>query len=43
MPKRLPIRPAKIIGNVFVFIVLAYICSVYYLYVYVLWGPKIKE
>lgn len=43
MPKRLPIRPAKIIGNVFVTIALAVMVFVYYTYVALLWGPKIES
>ena len=41
MPRRLPVRPAKIIGNIFVCIVLSYICTVYYFYVFKLWGPRL--
>lgn len=43
MPRRLPLRPAKIIGNVFVFIVLSYISTVYYFYIFYLWGPRVKS
>lgn len=43
MPRRLPIRPAKIIGNIFVAIVLTYIATVYYYYVIQLWGPKLSS
>ena len=42
MPRRLPLRPAKIIGNLFVLLVLAYICVVYYFYVVILWGPMLE-
>lgn len=41
MPRRLPVRPAKIIGNLFVLFVLIVICTVYYTYVGVIFGPKI--
>ena len=40
MPRRLPVRPAKLIGNLFVLFVLLVIGFVYYTYVVVLWGPK---
>lgn len=43
MPRHLPIRPAKIIGNLFVLIVLSYIASVYYIYVFILWGPQAES
>jgi hypothetical protein len=43
MPRRLPIRPAKIIGNIFVTIILAYISTLYYYYVFHLWGPRIES
>ena len=42
MPRRLPVRPAKILGNFFVLLVLAIIAFVYYAYVIVLWGPRMK-
>ena len=41
MPRRLPVRPAKIIGNLFVLFVLIVMCIIYYSYVGVVWGPKI--
>ena len=41
MPRRLPVRPAKIIGNLFVLFVLFVICMIYYTYVVVIWGPRI--
>lgn len=41
MPRRLPVRPAKIIGNLFVLFVLIVICLVYYTYVGVVFGPKL--
>jgi hypothetical protein len=41
MPRRLPVRPAKIIGNLFVLFVLMVISFIYYVYVIVVWGPKI--
>jgi palmitoyltransferase ZDHHC2/15/20 len=41
MPRRLPVRPAKIIGNLFVLFVLIVISTIYYTYVGVVFGPKI--
>ena len=41
MPRRLPVRPAKIIGNLFVIFVLTVIGTIYYTYVFLIWGPKI--
>ena len=41
MPRRLPVRPAKIIGNLFVLFVLAVIALIYYTYVVVVWSPRI--
>jgi ammonia channel protein AmtB len=40
MPRRLPVRPAKLIGNLFVLFVLLVITFVYYTYVIVVWGPR---
>lgn len=40
MPRRLPVRPAKLIGNLFVLFVLMIISLLYYVYVIVLWGPR---
>jgi len=40
MPRRLPVRPAKIIGNLFVLFVLLVIGLIYYTYVFVIWGPR---
>jgi len=39
MPRRLPVRPAKIIGNLFVLFVLIVMFTVYYTYVGVVFGP----
>ena len=41
MPRRLPVRPAKLIGNLFVLFVLMVISFIYYVYVVVVWAPKI--
>jgi biopolymer transport protein ExbD len=40
MPRRLPVRPAKVIGNLFVLFVLLIIFMIYYTYVVVIWGPR---
>jgi hypothetical protein len=40
MPRRLPVRPAKILGNFFVLFILFIIFFVYYAFVIVVWGPK---
>lgn len=40
MPRRLPVRPAKIIGNLFVLFVMFVIGTIYYTYVFVIWGPR---
>lgn len=41
MPRRLPVRPAKIIGNLFVLFVLIVIGTIYYTYVGVVFGPQL--
>lgn len=41
MPRRLPVRPAKIIGNLFVLFVLTVIGTIYYTYVFMIWGPRL--
>ena len=41
MPRRLPIRPAKIIGNLFVLVVMLVISTIYYTYVGIVFGPKL--
>ena len=40
MPRRLPVRPAKIVGNLFVLFVTGIISFVYYTYVFIVWGPR---
>ena len=40
MPRRLPVRPAKLIGNLFVLAALTLIFTIYYVYVGVLMGPR---
>jgi hypothetical protein len=41
MPRRLPVRPAKIIGNLFVLFVMTVIGTIYYTYVFEVWGPRL--
>ena len=40
MPRRLPVRPAKVFGNLFVLLVLSVIALIYYTFVFVVWGPR---
>ena len=40
MPRRLPVRPAKIIGNLFVLFVMTVIAFQYYTFVFLVWGPR---
>ena len=40
MPRRLPVRPAKVFGNFFVLLVLSVIGLIYYTFVFVVWGPR---
>lgn len=40
MPRRLPLRPAKVAGNLFVMVLMIFIGTVYYTYTIVVWGPK---
>lgn len=42
MPRRLPVRPAKILGNFFVLFILTVIFFIYYAFVFVVWGPKMN-
>jgi hypothetical protein len=39
MPRRLPVRPAKIIGNMFVLLVVVVMGLIYYANVFLIWGP----
>ena len=43
MPRRLPVRPAKVFGNLFVLIVLSLMALIYYTYVIIIWGPKAES
>ena len=40
MPRRLPVRPAKVFGNLFVLLVLSVTALIYYTFVFVVWGPR---
>jgi hypothetical protein len=40
MPRRLPVRPAKLIGNLFVLAALTLIFTIYYVYVGIVMGPR---
>ena len=42
MPRRLPVRPAKVLGNCFVLVVMIIIIVIYYTYMFVVWGPRAK-
>ena len=42
MPRRLPVRPAKVFGNFFVLIVLCVISLIYYVHTFVVWIPRAK-
>ena len=43
MPRRLPVRPAKVFGNFFVLIVLCLMGFIYYTYIFVVWGPRAES
>ena len=43
MPRRLPVRPAKVFGNFFVLIVLCLMSIVYYTFVFVIFGPRAES
>ena len=43
MPRRLPVRPAKVFGNFFVLLVLSVIALIYYTFVFVVWGPRAES
>ena len=43
MPKRLPMRAATIVGNIFVVLVSWVIGVIYYAYVFLVWLPKAED
>ena len=43
MPRRLPVRPAKVFGNFFVLVVLAIMALIYFTYTFVVWGPRAQS
>jgi hypothetical protein len=43
MPRRLPVRPAKVFGNFFVLIVLCIMATIYYSFVFVIMGPRAES
>ena len=43
MPRRLPVRPAKVFGNFFVLIVLCLMFTIYYTFVFKTWGPRAQS
>ena len=42
MPRRLPVRPAKVFGNFFVLMALSLMTFVWYTFSFVVWGPRAK-
>jgi hypothetical protein len=42
MPRRLPVRPGKLLGNVFVLLVAAVMTFIYYTFISV-WGPRASQ
>jgi len=40
MPRKLPVRPLVIIGNIFVVLVCLVIGLIYYAYTFLVWFPK---
>jgi len=43
MPRRLPVRPQVIIGNIFVVLVAAVIGLIYYVFTFLVWLPKAED
>lgn len=43
MPRRLPVRPAKVFGNFFVLIVLCLMAFIWYVFNFVLYGPRAEK
>lgn len=42
MPRRLPVRPGKILGNAFVLLVSSVMTFIYYVYVNI-WAPRAQD
>lgn len=42
MPRRLPVRPKVMLGNMFVVLVSWLIGIIYYAYVFLVWLPKVE-
>lgn len=43
MPRRLPLRSAKIAGKIYVMVLFSFIGMIYYTFVVKCWGPKIES
>lgn len=43
MPRRLPVRPAKVFGNFFVLIVLSLMGLIWYTFVLEIWMPRASK
>jgi palmitoyltransferase ZDHHC2/15/20 len=43
MPRRLPLRPAKVAGNIFVMVLFSFIGFIYFVYAVKCWGPKLQS
>ena len=43
MPRRLPVRPAKVFGNFFVLIVLTLMGLIWYTFVILIWMPRTSK
>jgi len=43
MPRRLPVRPAKVLGNFFVLMAMSMMAFIYYMFVIILFGPRAEK
>ena len=43
MPRRLPVRPAKVLGNFFVIVALSMMGFIYYMFAFVLYAPRAEK
>ena len=43
MPRRLPVRPAKVLGNFFVLMAMLMMGFIYYMFVFILYGPRAEK